>query len=425
MHEAVKIRSYGSHSISSMSNIPPDIIELIFDLIQDSNSILESGDTSPHPLKPCALVCRAWIGPARQRLFRCKRFVKLKDPETEDNFAEFLTILQSSPGIAECVREVCFWNNFWCPRWILDLAEICTKFRNVQSVDIFSSRLFTTLDELTIRSFPACFQLIGETATKLMLRNLKIQGKAELHQVLVMLPNLAKTSSSFVTLDNESDEIGNPPRAYPNLHDLQFTDCDPIYCGVFLQPTIVPRLRQLTLSYKWEGPQYAFDSSGTLPSLESLYLHGSHDESPIETSTLCCHLWLIHGFWSGKFATVLACLPDKFPNLKYFTLEDPPGVTHFRNAALKVSHLPPTILIITIIAPWTSHDNLRECRYEEIDSAIINGNFPNLETVEFVFVKHLGYGPNRYSMEEGMGIVEEKFESLDCFKKKIVRLAFR
>lgn len=111
--------------------------------------------------------------------------------------------------------------------------------------------------------------------------------------------------------------------------------------------------------------------------------------------------------------------------MKHFTLEDAPGVKHFRNAAPKVSHLPPTILTVTLIIPWTSHGNLRESEFDKIDSAIMDGDFPALERVRLIFIKHLAYGSNHDSMDGGSDIVYERFKPLKSYKKGLVCLEFR
>lgn len=117
----------------------------------------------------------------------------------------------------------------------------------------------------------------------------------------------------------------------------------------------------------------------------------------------------------------------KFPSLQHFILREIHGISEswpFANAASKIRRLPPTVLKITIAISWKYLGNLRASMFEKVDSSIVDGNFPNLKSVRFVF-RHEGEPePNPYLAQKGKEFLEARFQTLRCYKKGLVRLIF-
>lgn len=386
------------------SNVAPlDVVELILDELK----LLDRPHwSSPvDPLQSCALVCHDWLTLARQRLFRHQTFLDEGHP---DQFGGFLSALESSPDIAGYVREITIYeDSTW---WIWELAEVCTKFRCVQSIEIELYEGAGHWNDEKFQAFEACLGSIGKSAMKLSFSSITFQDEGQLGWFVALMPQLVEIKLSSCMVAKGRRVYDDAPLVCHDLRKVHFHHCERSLYKSLLQPTYVPSLRELFLFDRRNNYQDSLELPGTIQSLESFSLE--YIESPDHDGMSQCCPVIMH-LQLNACLPVLSRLPSKFPNLKHFIIKDPPTITHFRNVAAIIPHLPPTIMKITIMvrSVMMSH----ELDFENIDSAIDSRRFPALTSVEFVFSRSMTLNLDRH----------QRLKRLELYKKGLLITTFQ
>jgi len=161
-----------------MSDLPQELIEYLLD-----EDIIEFKE-----LKACALVSRRWVRPARLRLFyKFSIDSIIESPQ----YNVFCDILQSSPGIADCVRNFSFIISpiTFSNDWLRLVASICAKFTNVKTFR-FIRYHFISFYEHVNRQFLQSLRPIMETATSLTVHDVEFENRNHLYRFISAFPNV-------------------------------------------------------------------------------------------------------------------------------------------------------------------------------------------------------------------------------------------
>lgn len=247
-----------------LNSVPLDVSELIFDQLQ-----LIRNPRSADPLKSCALVCRAWLAPARRRLFRSKHF----DEHTD--YASFSAILDSSPGIAYSVREVKL-RVFKTlgSGWIAGLCNMCAKLTCVRWINIGVHLGSILVCQASMEALTAFLQSVGQSTTTLHLDGIVFEDETQPLRLMSLLPQLALITFHWCKIEEGNPSDRKTPCSSPALRRVEFTLCGRSLYKSVLQQTFLPRLRHLSIrdGGRFGEPDLSFEPEGTLRSLESLCL---------------------------------------------------------------------------------------------------------------------------------------------------------
>ncbi|CAL1713438.1 unnamed protein product [Somion occarium] len=213
------------------SFLPPELIDHIIGYLHDDHA----------SLKQCALTCHALLPRARFH-----RFFSVKLGQY--TFERFLQLLDASPDIALCVRNLTivvqqtnaffstYDNELWVEKHLLKLAP---RFRSIQKLEI---RKYNTLKAAPFKAFTSVKELV--------LRQCSCFSMHEYTDLMSSFPSL----ESFMNVDvmvGKSVHINDAVQDAPPLRALEFVNCkvDPtMFVDWLISQSVQQHAERITLA---------------------------------------------------------------------------------------------------------------------------------------------------------------------------------
>jgi hypothetical protein len=257
------------------NNLPSELID----------QILDDPSIDTDSLKACALISRAWLPSARQRLFH--RFSIIS---TKEDYQEFFEILESSPGIAHCVRHFVFTISpiTFSNDWILFVSTICSKFTKVETF-YFNRFPFISFRDHVNAKLLQSFRPLMQSTTKLVVDGVQFENRDHCYRFFNAFPNITHLDLHNTGFTHEGLEHWEgvrhcfddfSPEITPSrLRYLRLDECYGDMSQLFEPST--SRLVSLTVQIRMLGrPDHPITISA-FPSLEDVELFTFEQDSSV------------------------------------------------------------------------------------------------------------------------------------------------